>query len=88
MRIKDGFVLRPLGNEYILLGESVEQVDFNRMLRYNETAAYLWKALQGQDFSEEDMANLLCEEYDIDRETALADCCELVASWRELNIID
>lgn len=46
MKVIKGFKLRPLGGEYILIGESVELVNFNKMITMNESAAYLWKQVQ------------------------------------------
>lgn len=42
MKAIKGFKLRPLGDEYILVGESVDLINFNKMITMNETAAYLW----------------------------------------------
>lgn len=35
--------MREMCGEYIVTGESMEYVDFNKMLNLNATAAYLWK---------------------------------------------
>ena len=48
MKTIDGFKLRKLGNEYILVGESMALINFNKMITLNETAAFLWEqAAQG-----------------------------------------
>jgi len=87
MKIVNGFTLRPFGKQYILLGESVEQVNFNKMLRMNETAAYLWQELDGKEFAVEDMANLLCQEYEVEHAQALADAEVLAQEWLTLGIV-
>ena len=46
MKVIKGFKLRPLGGEYILIGESVELVNFNKMITMNESAAYLWQQVR------------------------------------------
>ena len=43
MKTVPGFRLRKLGNEYILVGESMELINFNKMITLNETAAFLWE---------------------------------------------
>ncbi|MBQ9339623.1 MAG: PqqD family protein [Paludibacteraceae bacterium] len=88
MRLRSGFTLRPLGSDFILLAEGAEVVNFNKMLTLNETAAYLWKLLEGKDFSAEQMADFLCAEYDVAREQALADSKTLIAKWQEAGIIE
>ena len=88
MRLRSGFTLGPLGSDFILLAEGAEVVNFNKMLTLNETAAYLWKLLEGKDFSAEQMADFLCAEYDVAREQALADSKTLIAKWQEAGIIE
>jgi hypothetical protein len=87
MKAKQGFKLRPLGDEYILIGESVEQINFNKMITMNESAAYLWKNIQGTDFDADLLTKLLLEEYDIDEATARQDATQLIAKWQEAGII-
>ena len=43
MKTIEGFKLRKLGNEYILVGESMALINFNKMITLNETAAFLWE---------------------------------------------
>ena len=39
MRTKEGFVLRELMGEHILTGEGLAQINFNRIVSMNESAA-------------------------------------------------
>ena len=39
MKVKQGFKLRPLGDEFMLIGEGLEQINFNKMITMNATAA-------------------------------------------------
>jgi len=87
MRTNDGFTLRPLGREFIVIAEVRTRVNFNKMVSLNATAAYLWKSLYGKgEFTIDDMARLLCEEYEVDEQTARADSAKLAASWIEAGI--
>lgn len=55
----------------------------------NETSSYLWKNVQKMDsFTVDDMVNLLLQEYEVDRATALSDCSLLAAQWNKAGIID
>lgn len=90
MKVIQGFKLRPLGDEFILVGESIELVNFNKMLTLNETAAYLWrKASEDPDrsFDAQQLADWLCEEYEVSREQALQDSEKTMAQWQEAGII-
>jgi hypothetical protein len=87
MKTIPGFTLRPLGKEFIITAESIKQINFNKMISLNESAAYLWKSVDGKDFTAEDLADLLVERYEIDRETALRDSQAIAAKWIEAGIV-
>lgn len=88
MKTKKGFTLRSLGNEHILVAESIEMTDFNRMISMNESAAMLWKKIDGKDFDADTLINLLMENYDINRDVAERDVAALLKSWKEADIIE
>lgn len=88
MKIKEGFVLRPLGNEQIVAGEGLEQINFSKLISLNASAAYLWKEIEGKEFDEQTLAALLVQKYGIDENTALADARELADSWETAGIIE
>ncbi|MBP5217978.1 MAG: PqqD family protein [Bacteroidales bacterium] len=87
MKTIEGFVLRPLGEEYIVIGEGIAQVDFNRMISMNSSAAYLWSKVEGKEFTVEDLKDLLLEEYEVDPDTAAADAAAVAAKWVEAGIV-
>ena len=88
MKIKDGFVLREMCGEYIVAAEGLQHINFNKLISLNSTAAFLWKALIGKEFTAEEMAQLLVDEYGIDMELALTDSRKLMESWQEAGIAE
>ena len=88
MKTKKGFTLRPLGNEYILIAEGVETVNFNQMISLNESAALLWENVDGKDFDTDTLINLLVENYGISHEQAAKDIQPLIQSWKKAGIIE
>lgn len=87
MKIKDGFRMRRLCNEYIVTGEGAQRIDFNRMLVLNESAAYLWQKFEdGSEFVPQTLADSLVEKYGIDMETALNDASNLARKWVEAGV--
>lgn len=88
MKVVPGFALRPLGNEYLLIAESVELVNFNAMITLNESAAYLWRNVaERESFDEQTMVDMLLAEYEVSPEQALEDVRKTIASWREAKLI-
>ena len=88
MIIKEGFVLRTICGQNVVSGEGTSQVNFSKLVSLNETAAYLFKAVQGREFTAETLADLLLEEYDVDRDRALQDAEALCAQWAEIGIAE
>lgn len=87
MRIIDGFRLRYVMGQATVIGEGVGQVNFNRLITLNATAAFLWRSVEGRDFDEEMLAELLVEEYGIDAELARKDADAIASQWREVGLI-
>ncbi len=88
MKIKNGFVLREMCGENIVTAEGMENINFNKLISLNATAAFLWKNLEGKEFTEQEMAQLLVDEYGIDMELALKDSINLCKVWAEAGITD
>ncbi len=88
MKIKDGFVLRSIGDNHMVVGEGLALIDFNKIISLNSTAAYLWKAVQGKEFSVDTLKTLLLDEYDVDEATAAADASALARKWAEAGLTE
>ena len=89
MKQKKGFVLRDVCGEKAIIGEGIEAVNFNKLIGLNDTAAWLWeKAAELDDFTAQELADALCQEYDVTPERALADVEKLMASWQSAGIVE
>ena len=87
MRIKDGFKLRSVCGEYIVVGEGLNQVNYNKLITLNSSAAYLWEQVIGKDFTVEDLVELLTDRYDVSVDRALEDVKRMVTSWQEQGLL-
>lgn len=88
MKTKKGFVLRSLGREFILVAEGLEAADVNKLISMNESAAFLWKSVEGKEFDANTLIDLLMEEYGITREVAEKDVTLLLETWKRADIIN
>lgn len=89
MRIKQGFNIRQVCGEYIVVAEGEANIDFSEVISVNETAACIWKAVVDKDFTIDDMVNaLIADEYDVAEDVARKDCEQLAASWKETGILE
>ena len=88
MRIKQGFVLREVCGENVIVGEGLRAVNFGKLLALNESAAWLWKQAQEMgDFTVEALAERLCEEYDVTPDEARTDVAAIIADWQNAGVI-
>ena len=70
MKIKDGFVVRKIANQYMAVPVGARAKELHGMIGLNETAAFLWELLK-ENRTEEELAKLLYNEYEITEEKAL-----------------
>ena len=68
MKLKDGFVLRTVAGETIVVPTGAT-LDLNMMITLNETGAFLWERLN-EETSVEALVAALLGEYDVDEKTA------------------
>ena len=89
MRQKKGFVLREVCGENVIVAEGIETVNFCKLISLNETAAMIWKkAKEMGDFTAEQLAETLCNTYDVDHERALEDVRRLLDTWQETGLLE
>ena len=88
MKIKKGFVLREMCGENIVAGEGLENISFNKLISLNATAAFLWKKVVDKEFTPEEMAGYLVEEYGIDMELAIKDAKALAQAWIDAGVAE
>ena len=87
MKIIEGFRLRKLGKEHIVVGEGLAQVNFNKMVSLNDSAAYLWESVEGRDFTVADLTALLLDKYEVEEEIAARDAEALARAWIEAGVV-
>lgn len=88
MKIKEGFTLRHLCGQHIVVGEGLEQINFNKMIVLNDSASYLFEKVQGGEFTQEKLADLLVGHYDVDRPRAYEDAGAVMQKWIEAGIAE
>lgn len=80
MRLIDEAILKESRGKLILL---VFDKNGTRAMEVNESFAFLWNKFSGTDFSTEDLASALVEEYEIDPESASVDALSTISIWRD-----
>lgn len=88
MKIIEGFRLRDVMGQATVIGEGVNQVNFNKLITLNSSAAFLWKQVEGKEFDDTTLADLLVEKYGIDRELAEKDSKAIAAQWLDAGLVE
>lgn len=79
--------LRDVCGEHVIMAYGMENIDFSKIISLNDTAAYLWQAVGDADITAATLADLLCEEYEVERERALADSQRVIDQWVEAGLL-
>lgn len=88
MKTVEGYVLKSLGSQNLLVGVGANVAHSGVLRKLNESAVFLWKSVEGKDFTEETLVDLLLEEYDVSRETATEAVKDLVKEWLEQKVVE
>lgn len=86
MKIKEGYILRSVAGNNIVVGVGAASVDFNGMININETGAFIWKVFE-KGATVDEAAELITKEYDIDSDTAKKDVAAFVEKLKEADLI-
>ena len=85
MKIKDGYILRKIAGEYVVI-PSGEDLDLNMMISLNETGSFLWEKLT-EGAEEEELVAALLAEYEVDQERARTAVAGFVARLRDNDFL-
>ena len=88
MKIVEGFRLRDVMGQATVIGEGVNQVNFNKLITLNSSAVFLWKAVEGKEFDAETLKSLLINEYGIDAQLAEKDAESIAEQWTEAGLVE
>ena len=77
----DRLAARKVGGEMVVLS-----ADDSSLFVLNEVATAIWEAADGQRTVDE-IADEVCREYDVDRETALTDVAQFVAALAAAGVV-
>ena len=87
MKIKQGFALKQIAGNWVVLPLGEKTIDFTGMLKLNESGRMLWQHLE-KGCSRSDLANALVSEYEVSYDQALADTDEYLEKLTLAGCID
>ena len=86
MKIKDGYVLRQVAGNSIVIAVGDEGLNFNGIITINGAGTFLWeKLINGAD--KDTLLRAMLSEYDIDEATASADIDEFLLKLKNADLL-
>lgn len=86
MKIKDGFMLRQVGGQAIVVAVGEASRDFNGIIKLNGVGQFLWEALT-EDTTEEALVEKVLSSYEVEKDVASADVAAFVAKLKGADLI-
>lgn len=87
MKIKDGFLLREVAGNHIVVPVGKTEVDFGGMMTLNPVGAFLWDALTDHA-TEDELVQRVLEAYAVEEATARQDVQTYVQKLRAVGLIE
>ena len=86
MKIKDGFMLRKVGGQYVVVALGEASRSFNGIIRLNESGKFLWEQLSA-DKTPEQLCAALLSEYDVTPEQAQSDVAAFTEKLKKAALL-
>ncbi len=87
MKVKDGFVLRNVVDEYIVMPTGDNIAKFDGAVVLNEVSAFVFEQMK-HPVSREDLLEAVLNEFEVDEATARADLDVLIEKLTEMGLIE
>ena len=87
MKIREGFVVREIAGESVVIALGKASRIFNGMIKLNETGRIIWDGLvAGKD--KDQIVDSILAEYDVERAVIEADFDKFISTLRGANILE
>lgn len=87
MKVRDGFILREVGGQPVVVAVGGASQYFNGMVKLNASGVFLFEQLM-EEKTENDLVKAMTEKYEVDEETARKDVQSFVETLVKPGIIE
>lgn len=88
MKIKQEYKVREIAGENVVIMQGRQGADFTHIITLNASALVLWNALTGKEFTVEEAAEVLVQNFEVESEVALRDAIVWVERMAECGLIE
>lgn len=85
MPINNNFMLKELGDEYMIIPLSSTNVNISKILNINETGAFIFKCLENND-DVDTIVSKMSKEYNAEESLLRSDVLEFIERLKKLGI--
>ena len=86
-KIKEGFVMRRVAGQAVVIAVGEASETFHGMINLNDSGSCIWEGIEaGLDI--EEIADKIVQEFDIDHQTALKDAQEMLDKMKAQGILE
>lgn len=86
MKIKDGFVVRDIMGQCVVVATGEASESFSGMIKLNDTGKDIWEGVAA-GMSEAEITDKIVEDYDVDKERAKASVSKFIADMKDKGFI-
>ena len=86
MRVKDGFVLREVAGQTMVIATGEASKDFHGMIKLNKTGKEIWQGLQAGE-TEAQIVEKLQEKFEVESEKASEDVKAFIHKMEEMGFL-
>lgn len=83
---REGIIFRDLGGETLILSTDDKVKDKEVIIILNTTGTSIWNLIDGKNTAR-DIINLLCEQFEVDHDTAEKEVIQFLAELKQKNLI-
>ena len=88
MRIKQEYQVREVAGENIVILQGRYGADLTRIVTFNDSALLMWNELFGKDFTAQDAAAVLLQNYEVEEATAQKDAQLWIDKLTECKLLE
>ncbi len=87
MKIKEGYVIRKVMGNHIVIATGAQSKTFHGMVKLNDTAAEIWELI-AKGLGEDEICQAMLQTYDVEEETLRADVKKTVKTLIEQGFVE
>lgn len=88
MKLKKGFKIRKIAGESVIISMGDLNVNLTKIITLNVTSEWLYNELLDREFTVDIIADLLADEYEVERDVALKDGANWIESITNAGLIE